>query len=178
MAINGHSQTITSPFQDYYRSFDNPTQVSAQLKIYVFEADFTGDGRKSIFITDDRCRLGPHEDYSWTVYYPTRSGKYLEAGSFVDAGLTGPDYIGYINQVKRFGAIRGSKDAVIAQYLDNGAIKWQKISELSGGQEAAYFPKYFPALPTNYHINTYTLGDLSRKYGRVIHSPSATSASK
>jgi hypothetical protein len=154
--------------------FENPSKLPPDTKIYLFEADFTGNNRKSVFITDDRSCISPSGNYSWTVYYPSGHGQYELVDDAIVASLSGPGYIGYIREIKRYGVLRGSKNSVIAEYLDHGAIASENIAQIPGEEDADRFPDYFPAKGWDYKIKTYTLGQLSHKYGALTSSASST----
>jgi hypothetical protein len=167
--LKADAQVVKDPLLAYYQSSqsDKTDLPSPQLEVYCFEADFTGDGQKSIFITDQGSSLGAHGKYSWSVYCPVASGGYrlvTDGSHFIAAGLKGPDYVGYIDQIKRYGVITGGKDAVVAQYLDNGILQSQAIDQERGHDNADHYPKYFHAHAPDYHITTSTLAQLAQKY--------------
>jgi hypothetical protein len=172
-------QIVKDPLLSYYHDIQSLAKPSDT--IYVLEADFTGNKRKSIFITDDQSKLGPHGDYSWSVYCPHQSGGYLVAGSGLDAGIEGPDYIGYIDQLKRYGAItatEGGKYGIKAQYLENGAIQSQSIDQGRGHADERHYPAYFTAKSPDYRIMKYTLTDLKQKYASLDATNVVTPAGK
>jgi hypothetical protein len=161
------AQVVKDPLLAYYQSFDNPSQLSPTTQIYCLIADITGDGRKTILITNDRARLGPHGDYGWSLYKPVKTGGYEVIDDTIDAPITGPDYIGYIDQIKRYGAVTaigGGKYGITVQYLDNGTIESQSIDEKRGHADAKHYPKYFGDGSPKYHVTTYTLAQLAQKY--------------
>ena len=101
------AQIVKDPLLDYWLPFLNKNKVSSEIQIYEFSASFTEGARQFVFITDDLARLGPHGNYAWSVYRPVDSSNYLNiatADSFIDTGLNGPCYIGYIGEIKGYGA--------------------------------------------------------------------------
>jgi len=174
------AQVVKDPLLDYYnRNFskadlaaardpESPSPpITPQTKIYCFEANFTGPGRKSVFITDEGESLGAHGKYAWSIYCPVKSSGYQlvsDESDFITGGLGGPGYIGYVAQIKRYGIVTGAKDSVSVDYLDNGTIKSQSIDEKRGHADAEHYPKYFGNGPPNYHVTTYTVAQLAQKY--------------
>jgi len=178
---SAEAQIIKDPLRDYYqRGFshvdfskgsvpdtEGPSPpVTPQTQIYYFVADFTGDGRNSLFITSEQATLGAHGQYAWSIYCPAASGEYRLVTDFLASGIRGFDYIGYIDEIKRFGIIIGSKYAVAAYYLDHGVLKSQAIDRERRHDNADYFPKYFHAHVPDYHITTIALDQLMRKYAK------------
>lgn len=158
----GYAQVVQDPILKYYQSFDNPTHISPEDKIYVFETDFTGDGKKSVFITNDLARLGPHGTYGWSVYYPLNSGGYQGVTDGIISNLNGPNYIGYVAEIKRYGIVEASRNVVSVQYLSHGKIKMIFLGKDKEFSKEDY-PQYF-AKPMNWNIQTYTLAQLAQKY--------------
>jgi hypothetical protein len=165
------AQVVKDPLLDYYQSLKsaessgNPgVHFSDQTRVYEFEADLIGDGSKTIFITDDQSKGGPHGDYSWSVYVPLPSGGYRSIPDGIDAGIKGPEYIGYIDQIKRYGIIKGGKYGISAFYIDNGAIQSKAIDKERGRANTEHYPKYFSDKPIDRHISAYTLAQLEQKY--------------
>lgn len=194
---SARAQVVSNPLRDYYiRNFskidfttapdpEGPHPITPQTLVSYFKADFTGDGRKSVFITCDGDGLGPHGDYAWEVYYPLATGGYrllTDPTHFFDFGGKGPDYIGYIDQLKRYGVItapEGGKYGISAQYLENGSIHRQTIDEERDHADSEHYPKYFPADFPDYGIQTCTVAQLIQKYAKPdpknVISPAAKS---
>jgi hypothetical protein len=161
------AQIVKDPLLAYYEAFDQPLKLPPETQVYSFAANLTSDGRKAIFITNDLARLGPAGQYAWSLYYPLKDGGYKVASDeshFIVAGLDGPNYIGYIDQIKRYGVVVGFKDGVEAQYVEDGTIKDKMIAKGSDLANAGNYPKYFSDSPPVYHISTYTLDQLRQKY--------------
>ena len=165
------AQVVSEPLLAYYQyvksgggDSDEEPHYASNTSIYYFEADFTGDGRKSFFITDDESKQGPHGDYQWAVYYPLASGGYQKAGIGVSMSRYGPAYIGSVNEIKGYGIVDSGKNVVSVQYLSSGKIA---ITFLGKDQEAKKedYPQYF-ATPTKWQIKKITLGELTQKYGK------------
>jgi hypothetical protein len=185
------SQAVKDPLRDYYvRNFaaiklptsldpESPSgPLTLQSKVYYFKADFTGDGRKSVFITDDAEYLGVHGKYAWSVYFPTARGGYrliTNDYNFIVGGILGPDYIGYVKEAKRYGVLTASKDSVGIYYLSKGALKSDAVDTEHGRD---WYPQYFSNDSGNYNIITYTLAELSKKYGRPDSAASVSPVSK
>lgn len=185
------SQEVKDPLRDYYlrncaaitsATNGDPETLSRSLtlqsKIYYFKADFTGNGRQSIFITDDGEYLGAHSKYAWSVYYPSKSGQFrllTNESNFIVGGILGPDYIGYVKEAKKFGVFTASKDSVGIYYLSDGALKSDAVDTEHGRD---WYPQYFPDEPLNYHITTYSVAELYQKYGSPGPTTSAAPASK
>jgi hypothetical protein len=166
-------QVISDPLRDYYQAIksgdtagDAEPHYSPKTLIYTFQADFTGNGKESIFITDDESRQGPHGLYGWFVYYPESSVGYQKLDNGISAFRGGPNYIGYVDQIKRYGILVGGRDGIGVYYLDNGIMKSQPLDLKRGHADAAHYPKYFQDHLPDYHIVTYTLEQLSQKYGQ------------
>jgi hypothetical protein len=157
--LRANNQMVRDPLLHFYGFGQNKDGD----KFYEFSADLTGDGRQSIFITDDQSRLGPHGDYGWAVYVPVGPNYSVIEGG-ITAKLSGPGYIGYIDQIQRYGIINGGKYSVGASYLENGSIKSQVIDEEREHANAEHYPKYFSDKASDYHITTYTLDQLRQKY--------------
>ena len=87
------------------------------------------------------------------------------ASDEIQAGVNGPAYIGYIEQLKRNGVVDGDRDSVTAYYLDNGVIQSQDLDEKRGRANERYHPKYFGPNSEERHLTTYTLVQLAQKYG-------------
>jgi len=172
------AQVVKDPLLTYYQSFDNPSKIPSNTKIYCISTDLTGNGKKAILITNDLARLGPHGDYGWSAYVPVKTGGYSVLDDTIDAPITGPDYIGYIKEIKRFGMVTGGKDAVVAQYVDNGSINVQQIDEKRGHADAEHYPKYFGDGVPDYHVTMYTLVQLEQKYATPDPDNVITPASK
>ena len=160
-AGNIKAEEIKDPLLHYFwqiQSYAKPDN-----KVYSFDADLSGDGNQSVFITDDQGRLGHHGDYGWVVYVPLSSGGYRVIDSGIDASLSGPVF-GFIDEDKRYGAITmGYKHTVIGQYLENGEIKSETIDDKPGSADDPKYNKYFAGTPTN-KITTYTIAQLKQKY--------------
>jgi len=165
------AQVVKDPLLDYYQSAkagespsDDEAHYSPQTPIYYFEADFTGDGRKSFFITDDESREGPHGDYRWSVYYPLASGGYQKLAGGISMRKNGPAYIGYVAEIKRYGIVDSGKHVVSVQYLSDGKIN---VTFLGKNQEAEKedYPQYF-ASPAKWQVQKTTLAGLSQKYAQ------------
>ena len=171
------AQVVKDPLLDYYQRIgksdfyrendDSNFSYSPQTQVYCFEANFTGPGRKSVFITDEGQYLNAHGNYGWAIYSPVESGGYrmvTDESTLIAAGPDGPAYVGYIDQIKRYGVIIGEKYSIDAYYLDNGVIKSQAIDQERGHANAEHYPKYFKAKPIDRHVTTYTLSQLAQKY--------------
>jgi hypothetical protein len=178
---SAEAQIIKDPLRDYYQGGfsqvdfskenipdeEGPSPpVTPQTQIYYFAADFPGDGRKSLFITSEQATLGAHAQYAWSIYCPVSAGGFRLITNSLASGLGGFDYIGYIDEIKKFGIITGSKYAVVAYYLDDGVLKSQAIDRKRGHDSADYYPKYFHAHVPDYHITTITLAELIQKYAK------------
>jgi hypothetical protein len=161
------TQRVKDPLLAYYQDFDRSSPISPKNQIYSFEADLTGDGHKSYFVTNDLALLGPHGDHAWSFYSQMESGEYQlisSPASFIDAGTNGPSYIGYIGEIQRYGAISmGYKHTVDAQYLEGGAIKSEVIDATSGSADDPKYHKYFGSTSA-IKITTYTMDQLKQKY--------------
>jgi hypothetical protein len=179
------AQVVKDTLLDYYQAIksgdtlgDGAPHYSPKTRIYVFQADFTGDGKESIFITDDESRQGPHGLYGWFVYYPVSSNSYQRLDDGISAFRTGPNYIGYVDQIKRYGIIIGGRDGIGVYYLDNGIIKSQPLDLQRGHADATHYPKYFHAHTPDYPIVTYTLAQLEQKYANPDPTNVITPAAK
>ena len=176
---------IKDPLRDYYlRNFSNPDLVRGalgqspeptltwQTKILLFKAHFTESERKSVFITDQEEYLGAHGKYAWSVYFPVgENGYYLASGNnkipdFVSAGLSGPDYVGYIDEIKGYGVVSGGRWAVEAIHIVEGFLASTVIDSEAAHNDAEVHPKYFSDQWKNREITTYTLAQLAAKYGK------------
>jgi hypothetical protein len=153
------AQIVKDPLLHFYGLGES----KAEDKFYEFSADFTGDGRQSVFITDEQSREGPHGDYAWMVYYPLSSGGYQIINDQLTARLSGPDYIGYIDEVKRYGMIIFQKNTVTAQYLDNGKIKMEFLSNKNSDENEKDFAKYLK-IEKKLEVTTFSLDQLKQKY--------------
>jgi hypothetical protein len=170
------TQVVKDPLLDYYQCIksggtpgDDEPHYLPQTQIYYFKADFTGDGKKSIFVTDEEARQGPHGLYGWFVYYPLASGGYvrLEADGGIGMYSGGPDYIGYVDEIKRYGIVLGGKDGVGVYYFDHGTIQIRPLDLTRGHADAAYYPKYFRDHLPDYHMTTTTLAELAQRYAKL-----------
>jgi len=94
------------------------------------------------------------------------------------AGPDGPAYVGFIDQIKHCGVIKGEKDSVDAYYLDNGTIKSRSIATGRGLVSPTFYPKYFGEKITRRHVDTYTLAQLAKKYAHPDTTNVITPASK
>jgi hypothetical protein len=190
LSVRGtEAQVVKDPLRDYYvRNFaatklpirpDSETPSGPlTLQVYYFKADFTGNGRKSVFITDDAEYLGAHGKYGWSVYLPTGRGWYrliTNEYNFIVGGILGPDYIGYVKEAKRYGVLTGARYSVGIEYLSKGVLKPDALDKDHGRD---WYPQYFSDDSENYNITTYTLGELSQKYGSPSPATSASPASK
>ena len=171
-----NAQVVKDPLLDYYQRITKPGfyhendasdfAYSPQTRVVCFEADFTGSGRKSFFITDQGQYLNAHGKYAWTIYVPVESGGYSMAtdeSTLIEVGPNGPAYIGYIDQIKRYGLIIGGKYDVNAYYLDSGTIQSKPIDQEREHANAEHYPKYFSAHAPR-SVTTYTLAQLAQKY--------------
>jgi hypothetical protein len=177
------AQVVKDPFFEYYQIMihsgdtlgDEEPHYSPQTEIYYFRADFTGDGRKSIFIANDESRQGPHGSYGWEVYYPLVSGGYRKLGLGLQESLYGPSYIGYVAEIKGYGIVDSGRDVVSVQYLRHGEIDIKFLGKNEEAEEEDY-PKYFGS-PAKLNIKKMTLSQLEEKYGKSnsasIASPGA-----
>ena len=186
-----NAQVLKDPLLHYYQRITNVDFVpenddpnfhySPQTQVYYFEANFTGPKRKTIFITDEGEYLGAHGKYAWSVYCPgaTRGYRLVTVdGNFIAAGLSGPTYVGYIEQVKRYGVVIGTKDSLAAYYLDNGTIQSKAIELKRERANSMHYPKYFTEKPVSHHVITYTLAQLAQKYAKPDPNNILTSDSK
>jgi len=72
-----------------------------------------------------------------------------------------------VDQIKNFGIVIGSRDAVGAYYIDGAKIDSKMIDDERGHADASVYPKYFHDHLPDYHMTTVTLGQLERKYADV-----------
>jgi len=163
------AQVVKDPLLDYYQSTkagdssgDKESHFSPQTPIYYFEANFTGNGRKSFFITDDESREGPHGTYGWSVYYPLASGGYQKLDDVVSMGKFGPAYVGYVAEIKGPGIVDSGKHVVSVQYLSDGQLKTTFLGKNQEAEKENY-PKYFGS-PPKWQIQKTTLAQLARTY--------------
>jgi len=131
------AQVVQDPLLAYYKmitapSFDRQNdgdfQYSPQTPVYYFEAELDGSEHKAVFVTDKGNYLGERGQYAWSVYAPVKSGGYhlvTDSISYITAGRLGPSYIGYIDQLKKYGVIVSGRDAITAYYLQDGVLKTQ-----------------------------------------------------
>lgn len=163
------AQVVKDPLLDYYQYVkagggdnDEEPHYTQQTPIYYFEADLTGDGRKSFFITDEESKQGPHGGYQWSVYYPLASGGYQKAAVGISMSKYGPAYIGSVSEIQGYGVVDSAKHVVSVQYLSAGKIK---IAFLGKNQEAEKedYPQYFSS-PVKWQIQKTTLAQLAQKY--------------
>jgi hypothetical protein len=157
-------EIVKDPLLAYLQSNEESAALAPENKVYLFRANFAGDGRKFVFITSESASLGSHGDYGWTVYCPLRAGGYLLLDGIIFAGISGPEYIGYIDQIKRCGIVVGGKEGVLAQYLAKGELQSQQIDNGRGHADPEHYPKDFGGGKRDYHISSYTFNQLKRKY--------------
>ena len=185
------AQVVKDPLLDYYLRISKPGfypacgdpnfHYSSQTQVYFLEADFTDSKRKSVFITDEGEYLGAHGNFGWSIYCPVESGGYhlvTDESTLIAAGPDGPEYIGYIDQIKSYGVIIGEKHSVTAYYLENGVIQSEDIDQQRGHANAEHYPKYFHDKPVSYHKTTYTLAQLAQKYPNPDANNVVTPAAK
>lgn len=165
-------QIVKDPFVDYYQFIksgdtlgDDEPHYSPQTKIYYFKADFTGDNHKSLFISDDESRRGPHGDYGWSVYYPLASGGYKKLLYGVDASLDGPPYMGYVSEIKKYGIVDFTRHAVSVQFRSQGEIDRVFLGKNEEAEKEDY-PQYFAA-PSKLTIKQITLAQLQQKFNNL-----------
>jgi hypothetical protein len=171
------AQVVRDPLLDYYQQIGKPSfyrenddsnfRYSPQTHIFCFEADFTRGGRRSFFITDSGQNLNAHGKYGWAIYAPVEAGGYqmvTDESTLIDAGLNGPVYVGYIDQIKGYGLIIGEKYSVTAYYLSDGTIQSKEIDQEREHANPEHYPKYFKDTPVDHHVTTYTLAQLAQKY--------------
>lgn len=167
------AQIVKDPLLDYYQAIrsgdidilgDEEPHYSSRTKIYEFEADFTGHGRKSVFIANDESRQGAHGAYNWTVYYPLKSGAFQRLARGVSTSIDGPPFIGYVTEINRYGIVDSGRHVVSVQYMSDGEIKITFLGK-NKNQEAEKedYPKYF-AVPTKLQIIKFTLGQVEKTY--------------
>jgi hypothetical protein len=171
------AQVVKDPLLDYYQRIGKPGfyrennapgfQYSPQTQLFSFEANFTGSKRKSLFITDSGQFLNDHANYDWAIYIPVGLIGYTmvtDESSLIMAGPEGPAYIGYIDQVKRYGIVDGDEGFVSAYYVENGVVQSQDLDQKSGHANETYYPKYFGPQSDDRPATTYTLAQLAKKY--------------
>ena len=167
--VVAEAQVVKDPLLDYYQSIkagdsagDGEPHFSPQTQVYYFEANFTAKGRKSLFVTDDESREGPHGTYGWSVYYPLATGGYQKLPNTVSMGKSGPAYIGYVAEVKEPGIVDSGKHVVSVQYLSNGQLQTTFLGKNQEAEKEDY-PKYFNSSP-KWQIQKTTLAELEQKY--------------
>jgi hypothetical protein len=171
------AQVVKDPLLDYYQHIGKSSfyqendasdfHYSPQSHVFCFDADFTGSNRKSVFITDLGQYLNFHDNYGWAIYVPVGSAGYrrvTDESTLIAAGPNGPPHVGYIDQLKGYGVVTGSKDEVTAYYLDKGTIQSKVIDQERGHADPRHYPKYFHGKPVDHHITIYTLAQLTQKY--------------
>jgi hypothetical protein len=160
------AQTVQDPLREYYESFDlnhdsRDYHASPVTVIYYFWADLTGKGQKSLCVTDDGNRTGKG-GYAWTVYHDVGGGKYERFPNNLEFKIQGPSYIGYVSEMKVYGAVGAGRRTVYVYYVDEGRIKIAFLGKNQSAEKQDY-PQYFPAV-SGLQIEKVTLRDLGKKY--------------
>ncbi len=168
---------VEDPLRDYAL---NPSFIfphdQRQVKVYVIHAKFTDDARESVFITNDSGKYTDEVGASeWQFYRPMDDNKYSAAYEFltnveqdhdlsdsITAPLSGPAYIGYIDQIKGYGAIyidKQDNNWLQIQYANDKLIRCNIVTGGDRDQYSGYI-----ASPKTFKVDIYNLEDLRAKY--------------
>lgn len=169
---------VDDPLRDYVERgcyLTHPPHDPKSIKVYVISANFTDDKRESIFITDESSEYTKDAGrLEWQFYRPSGDNKYSCAADFftgvdqdhdldvgITAPLTGPAYLGYIDEIKGYGAIFIDKEDnwLVIQYANDELIRTNVVS---GADKEAY-TKYISS-PKTFEVGVYDLPQLLKKY--------------
>ena len=173
-----HTGLAEDPLRDYISkdSFIFPHDRKKPVKVYAITTKFTDDARDCIFITNDSGKyLVDVGALQWQFYRPAEDNKYSRASEFltnvdedhglsdiITAPLNGPAYIGYIDEIKGYGAIyidKQNNNWLQIQYADDKLIRCKVVT----GADRSEYSKYI-ASPKTFKIDTYDLSELKQRY--------------
>ena len=171
IAFQAQGQTtnvIQDPLLDYYKYLKSSDYMTADgndlstntITSYL-SVDISGNGKKSVFITDGGAKISARHGYDWTLYSPLNSGGYTKQN--VELGSRGPDYIGYINQINHYGFIVSGR-SVIAYYASNNILVGTNISS-DPDSFATNNSGYGLTNASSNQVTDYTLAQLAQMYG-------------
>jgi len=162
------TNVIQDPLLNYYqylKSSDYMTadgnDLSTNTITSYLSVDISGNGKKSVFITDGGAKISARHGYGWTLYSPLSSGGYTKQN--VELGSSGPDYIGYIKQINHYGFIVSGR-SVTEYYISNNVLVGTNISSAPDSFATNNLGYSLTDASSN-QVTHYTLAQLAQMYG-------------